>query len=73
MAKIRNKRIYSKDQAWLVYLREEYTLYGDFYTTLEPGCLTIYARKPQRPKKKKKHEKSERNKRAESAARNSRS
>ena len=55
--RIRNKRIYSTDQAWLVKLREEYSLYGDFPTKLEQGCLTIYARRPRKTKANKSRKK----------------
>ena len=54
---IRNKRIYSKDQEYLVKLREEYTLYGGWDTKLEQGCLTIFAYKRKKPKKDKKDKK----------------
>ena len=50
--KVKNKRIYSTDQEWLVKMREEYTLYGGFDTKLERGCLTIYAYKRKKKKRK---------------------
>lgn len=58
--KVRNKRIYHKDQAYLVKLREEYTLYGGWDTKLETGCLTIYAYKRRKPKKKEEKERKKR-------------
>lgn len=67
--RIKNRRIYSRDQEFLVKLREEYTLYGGWDTKLEQGCLTIFAYKQKRPKKKKEDEKEPRNKRAERHAR----
>lgn len=50
--KIKNRRIYSKDQAYLTKLREEYIIYGGFDTKLEKGCLTVYSTKRKKPKKK---------------------
>lgn len=66
--KPRNKRIYNLNQEVLVTLREEYIMLG-FDTSIEPGCLTIYARK--RKKKKEDKEKRERNKRSEKFERRS--
>lgn len=43
MAKIKNKRIYSEDVEYLKRLREEYTEYGGWDTSLEGNTLTIYA------------------------------
>lgn len=49
--KIRNKRIYSTDQAVLLNLQTEYIMLG-FDTTLEPGVLTVHATRKRARKKK---------------------
>ena len=58
------KRIYSKDQEYLVKLREEYTLYGGFETSLERGVLIIWPRKKGDGQAKAKREAAKRKKRA---------
>lgn len=54
--RIKDRKIYSTNQEYLIKLREEYILYGDARTSIEPGCLTIHAyrRKPKETPKKKK-------------------
>lgn len=41
-AKIKNRKIYSDDQEYLIRLREDYSYIG-YDTSLEDGELTVYA------------------------------
>lgn len=49
--KPRNKKIYNADQAVLAELRAEYEMLG-FETRLDPGELTVYARKRKEQRRK---------------------
>lgn len=51
MARARNLRIYNTDPEVLATLRSEYIMLG-FDTSLENGCLTVYALRRKKPKKK---------------------
>lgn len=71
MAKPKNIYITSTDLEYLRNLQEEYTVYGDFLTSLDEtnGTLTVFAKRKVYGKNRPKADKPERNKRAESAGR----
>lgn len=64
MVKIRNHRIYSDDQEFLLRLADDYEFLGRRYR-LERGQLTVFALQTRRKRAKKDKDRTERNKRAE--------
>lgn len=72
MARVKNQRIFSLDNDYLLRLEDEYRNYVGRYCELDlkNGVLTIYARTPTKPKKKK-DDKEERDKRKEKFERRS--
>jgi len=73
MARIKNKRIYSDDIAWLERLADELEFIGRPYALdRKNGVLVQYALPPRKFKKKDRDKKEPRNKHAESAGRRNR-